>query len=231
MKLTIFNGSPRGKGSNTKILMDHFCKGFNAAAAEMNTAENLLKVNVAYLVHTDKMEEFLELFEESDKIILAFPLYTDSVPGIVKFFIEQLEPFCGRENNPDMGFVVQSGFPEAVHSRAVEKYLEKLTKRLGCKYLGTVIKGGVEGIQVQPPRMTRKLFDSFYRLGFHFGKTGAFDETIVRELAKWERLPGWVLVLFRILAFTGMANMYWNTQLKKNKVFDKRSSKPYQGLF
>ncbi len=230
MKLTIFNGSPRGKRSNTKILMDHFCKGFNDAAAEVNTEENSLKVNVAYLVHRDEMEEFLELFEEADKVILAFPLYTDSVPGIVKYFIEQLEPLCGRENNPDMGFVVQSGFPEAVHSRAVEKYLEKLARRLGCKYLGTVIKGGVEGIQVQPPRMTQKLFDSFYGLGVHFGKTGAFDEAIIRELVKWERLPGWALVLLRFLALTGIANMYWNTQLKKNNVFSERSSRPYERL-
>ncbi|MCX6582455.1 MAG: NAD(P)H-dependent oxidoreductase [Candidatus Aminicenantes bacterium] len=225
MKLTIFNGSPRGKGSNTKILMDHFCKGFNAAA-EVNAVENNLKVNVAYLVHTDKMEELLELFEEADKVILAFPLYTDCVPGIVKYFIEQLEPLCGRENNPDMGFVVQSGFPEAVHSRAVEKFLEKLTRRLGCKYLGTVIKGGVEGIQVQPPRMTRELFDSFYRLGVHFGKTGAFDETIIRELAKWERLPGWRLVLYKFAAFTGIANFYWNSQLKKNNAYAESFAKP-----
>ena len=28
MKLTVFNGSPRGKKSNTAILLEHFLKGF-----------------------------------------------------------------------------------------------------------------------------------------------------------------------------------------------------------
>ena len=28
MKLTVFNGSPRGKKSNTTILLEHFLKGF-----------------------------------------------------------------------------------------------------------------------------------------------------------------------------------------------------------
>ncbi len=28
MKLTVFNGSPRGKGSNTRVFLEHFLKGF-----------------------------------------------------------------------------------------------------------------------------------------------------------------------------------------------------------
>jgi len=55
------------------------------------------------------------------------------MPGIVKVFIESLEPLCSREGNPDVGFIVQSGFPEAIHSRYVEKYLEKPSLRLGCR--------------------------------------------------------------------------------------------------
>ena len=45
-------------------------------------------------------------------------------------------------------FIVQSGFPEAIHSVCIEKYLKKFTSKLNCTYLGTVIKGGVEEIQV-----------------------------------------------------------------------------------
>lgn len=235
MKLTIFNGSPRGKGSNTKILMDHFMKGFDeAAAAAVKAAEGeeeqpKFKTNIAYLVKTGDMEEFLEIFEESEKIILAFPLYTDAMPGIVKHFIEQLHPFCSQENNPDIGFVVQSGFPETIHSRYVEKYLEKLAKRLGSKYLGTVIKGGVEGIQVQPSWMTGKLFDAFYRLGLHFGKTGEFDKEIIQLLAKQERMSGFARFIYRLLSLTGFTNFYWNHQLKKNNAYDQRFARPYSG--
>jgi len=220
MKLTLFNGSPRGKGSNTKILLEHFTRGFT------ETNEN--QFELAYLVKVDEMEEFIEMFQEAERVLLAFPLYTDSMPAIVKHFIENLEPLCDRENNPEIGFIVQSGFPETIHSRYVEKYLKKLAQRLGCKYLGTVIKGGVEGIQMKPPWMTRKLFDAFYRLGVHFGKTGTFDEEIIQSLANRERMSGFTRALFRLLAITGLTNFYWDTQLKKNNAYEQRFDKPYE---
>jgi len=56
------------------------------------------------------------------------------------------------EDNPSLGFLVQSGFPEGLHSRYVERYLESWQKRLGCPYLGTIVKGQREGVRLmQPP--------------------------------------------------------------------------------
>jgi NAD(P)H-dependent FMN reductase len=220
MKLTLFNGSPRGKGSNTKLLLEHFTRGF------LETEEN--KVELGYLVKVDEMEELVEMFQDAERVILAFPLYTDAMPGIVKHFIENLEPLCGMKNNPEIGFIVQSGFPEAHHSRFVEKYLEKLAERLKCRYLGTVVRGGVEGIKIQPPRMTKNLFDSFYGLGLHFGKTGAFDEEIVHSLARMENMSAFRRFIFKILGFTGLTNFYWNMQLKKNNAYANRFDRPFE---
>ena len=138
MRLTVFNGSPRGKGSNTKFLLEHFLNGF------MTTDGN--SYEMVYLNRLKDSDKFIKFFQEAEQVLLAFPLYTDAMPAMVKTFIESLEPLCGREGNPDIGFIVQSGFPEAIHSRYIERYLEKLAIRLGCRYIGTVIKGGVEGI-------------------------------------------------------------------------------------
>ncbi|MCD6375041.1 MAG: NAD(P)H-dependent oxidoreductase [Caldisericaceae bacterium] len=219
MRLTVFNGSPRGEGSNTKILLEHFINGF------MTTEGNIYEL--AYLSRVKESDNFVKLFREAEHVLLAFPLYTDCMPAIVKTFIESLEPLCGKKGNPDIGFIVQSGFPEAIHSRYVERYLEKLAARLGCRYKGTVIKGGVEGIQAKPARMTRKLFESFYQLGKTFGETGKFDEQIVRKLAKPEKLSRFDLWILKLLDKVGLANSYWNTMLKGNNAFEKRFDKPY----
>lgn len=228
MKLTIFNGSPRGKGSNTKILLDHFSRGFTETSHIDETGETVPnKIESAYLIKVDDMEEYVEMFREAERVILAFPLYTDAMPGIVKHFIECLEPLCGTKNNPEIGFIVQSGFPEPAHSRYVEKYLEKLARRLQCKYLGTVVKGGVEGIRIQPPGMTKTLFDAFYRLGLEFGKSGTFDGEIVRSLAPRERFSGLMRFGFALLKWTGLPNFYWNKQLKTNNAYEKRFARPY----
>jgi len=220
MKLTAFNGSPRGKGSNTKILLDQFIDGF------MRNSDN--SHEIAYLNKVKDAETFSAMFKEAEQVLLAFPLYHDSMPAIVKSFIEMLKPFGGRQRNPGIGFIVQSGFPESIHSKYVERYLEKLSKRLRCQYLGTIIKGGVERIKARPPWMTRKLFKSFYQLGKTFGETAEFDSRIITKLAKPERFSKIFLLLFKILDKTGLTEFYWNDQLKKNNAYEKRFDRPYK---
>ncbi|MBI5748829.1 MAG: NAD(P)H-dependent oxidoreductase [Nitrospinae bacterium] len=215
MQLTVFNGSPRGKGSNTKVLVDQFLDGF------MKGNGNSYKI--VYLNTTKDSDYLIKMFEEAEKFLLAFPLYVDSMPTIVKTFIESLEPLCGRKENPDIGFLVQSGLPESIHSRYVERYLKKLSARLGCSYMGTIIKGGVEGAQAKPVWMNKKLFNSFYQLGKTFGETGKFDEEIVDRLAQPERYSKIHLWLFKLFG----KFWYWDTMLKKNNAFEKRFNKPY----
>ncbi len=215
MKLTVFNGSPRGKGSNTKTILEHFLNGF------MTTGGNTYEV--VYLVHIKDSDNFIKLFEEAEQVLLAFPLYIDAMPALVKTFIESLEPLCGRKSNPDIGFIVQSGFPEPIHSRYVERYLKKLAVRLGCRYKGTVIKGGVEVIRATPNWMNKGLFKSFFKLGKTFGTTGEFNAQIMRQLLKPEKLSKWH---FRFFKLTG-DKFYWDKLLKKNNAFEKRFTKPY----
>jgi multimeric flavodoxin WrbA len=219
MKLTVFNGSPRGKESTTTILLKHFLDGF--MVTEGNTHE------LAYLNRVKDSEKFMKLFQEAERVFLAFPLYDDVMPAIVKFFIESLEPFCGRADNPSIGFLVQSGFAEANHSRYVERYLEKFARRLSCQYLGTVIKGNANRIETMPGWMTKKIFKSFNELGRTFGKTRELDKQIMLKLAKPEKFSAFQLWILRLMLKTPIANLNWNKLLKENNAFGKRHNKPY----
>lgn len=239
MKLTVFNGSPRGKSSNTKILLEQFLNGF------MTTNGNTYEL--AYLNRVNESDNLIRLFHEAEQVLLAFPLYTDAMPAIVKNFIESLEPHCNKGINHKIGFTVQSGFPELIHSQYVERYLEKLAVRLGCTYMGTIIKGGVEGIRI--PALQDKKFlklfckfvistnfagvgkllnlkqlcESFYELGRNFGETGELNKEILQKLTNPERLTKFGFWAFRLVA----QNLYWNLMLKKNNAFEKRFDKPY----
>ena len=220
MKLTVFNGSPRGKDSGTKLLLEQFINGF--MATEGNTYE------LAYLIRVEDRDNFIKLFQEAEQVLLAFPLYADAMPAVVKTFIESLEPLCGREGNADIGFIVQSGFPEAIHSRYVEKYLEKLASRLGSRYIGTIIKGQCEGIRKRPAKKTKKLFESFYQLGQIYGETGRFDEQLIRKLAQPEKFPKFIIPLLDFLLLKiGIANAHWHPEMKENNAFEKRFARPY----
>lgn len=239
MRLTVFNGSPRGKNSNTKVLLDHFLEGF--VATHGNAYE------LVYLIHVKEGKKFFNLFQEAEEVLLAFPLYTDAMPAIVKTFIELLEPLCGRAGLPAIGFIVQSGFPESTHSQYIKRYLEKLAGRLGCLYKGTVIKGGVEGIRVYPlidKRLHKwiikigkamdfagighlldkeNLCKRFYMLGKTYGETGEFDKETVKKLTCPERLTRFGFLSYRVIVH----NLYWDLMLKKNSVFEKRDNRPF----
>ncbi len=219
MKLTVFNGSPRGQGSNTKVLLEQYLKGFESNAG--NSYE------VFYLNRVKQAERFRQAFAEAEQVLLAFPLYTDAMPGLVKAFIETLEPLCGRDGNPAIGFIVQSGFPEAAHSRYVERYLEKLAARLGCSYVGAIVKGGVEGVRVRPDKANRDLFEAFYQLGRIFGETGQFDTALLHELAQPERYPRILGPLFQLFLKTKLATSYWDGQLRENGAYEERFARPY----
>jgi NAD(P)H-dependent FMN reductase len=167
MKLVIYNGSPRLEKSNSTLLINRFLNGYH------KYIDN--DVEVFYLARINAMNDYVEAFNSAENVIVIFPLYTDAMPGVVKAFFEALaanRPLSGVK----LGFIVQSGFPEGIHCENIKRYLQKFTRRLGCDYLGTLTKGGVEGIQIMPPFMTRKLFLRFYQFGEHFALTGSFRQ-------------------------------------------------------
>jgi NAD(P)H-dependent FMN reductase len=219
VKLIIFNGSPRGKGSNTRVLLEQFTRGFSENSA--NSFE------IFYLNRIQDHPKLVEQFSTAELVFLAFPLYTDSVPGLVKAFIEALAPLAGRQNNPALAFLVQSGFPEAHHSRFVEKYLKKLAARLGSRYCGTLVKGGIEGIQIKSEWMKRQSLKLFYEAGREFGQSGGFSPELLKKIAKPEKLNRTGLFIFKFLQKLGMMNFYWDSQLKKNQAVEKRFAQPY----
>lgn len=220
MRYCVFNGSPRGKRGNTDILLHKVVEGIKAAGAD--------EIEWVYLNDPISCETAPEAFQAADVVLLGFPLYTDSMPGLVKTFIDRLAPFTGREDNPRLAFLVQSGFPEAHHSRFVERYLEKLARRLNAPYAGTIIKGGCEGLRNQPKEANSSIFVVLHTLGSELAHTGAFDRDLLKALAKPEKYPRILAPLFWLILQLPFTHAYWDNQLKKNGAYDRRFARPFK---
>jgi len=214
-RLTLFNGSPRGRRGNTPILLGEFAKGFNG------------QTEMHHLVRVKSTDEFVQAFAEAECAWLGFPLYTDAMPGIVKHFIDALQPFVGRKNNPPLGFLVQSGFPEGLHSRYVERYLEKLAARLGSPYLGTIVKGNGEGVRLMPPEANQSLFEGLQSLGRGLAANGRLDAEILGRLAHPERFPAILGPVFKVFLRLPFAHAYFDEMLKKNGAYERRFARPF----
>jgi hypothetical protein len=183
-------------------------------------------VPVHYLANTSQKGEAIQSFLDAEYIIIVFPLYTDCMPAIVKEFFERLNEL-GAHPDKKIGYIVQSGFPESIHSVYTERYLEKFTRRIKAGYLGTIIKGGVEGIQMMPERMTKKLFRNFSLLGKHFAAEGGFSPRLRKTLRTPYKMSAIRKSIFWLLSQTNLTNYYWNYHLKKNKAWGKRNDQPY----
>jgi multimeric flavodoxin WrbA len=217
-RLTLFNGSPRGKRGNTVIFLEQFLKGFGGPS-EMH-----------HIIRLKETQSMLQAFAQAECVLLGFPLYTDAMPGIVKHFIEALQPLVGRPGNPSLGFVVQSGFPEGLHSRYVEHYLERLADRLGSPYLGTIVRGNGEGVRTMPTEATSDLFESLQALGGGLAMEGRLDPQILAHLAAPERYPAILNPVFRIFLRLPIAHTYFDGMLKKNGVYSRRFARPFAGM-
>lgn len=214
MKLVIINGSPRGKNSNSKVITNWMISGF----------ENIKQSTEFFVSKIKTHTQAVQSIEDNDSVLIAFPLYTDSMPGILKLFFEELESIKDARKGVKIYFVIQSGFQGANHCRNVEKYLEFLAKHMGFSYMGSAVKPSGEGLRLMPASWTRKIRKSFESLGKDIDLGRGFNEAALKKLAKFEK-PSTSLKWIINRGFG--TNMYFNSLLKKNNAYDKRFDKPY----
>jgi hypothetical protein len=220
MKLTIFNGSPKPGKNNTGILLERFVEAFTKQAGN--------EARVYRLNQLGSLTEAVSLFETSEVILIAYPLYYFAMPGGVKQFYEALEPLCGKCGHQKIAFLVQYGFIEAIHARPLEKYHIKLAKLLGCQYLGTIIKGGCDGLASAKGWSVKKILDGMDQIGLTFGETGELNPHQLLAFSAPEVEKGHSgLIMKGVLKLIN--KYYWGKMLKKNGVTVEASfAKPYQ---
>jgi NAD(P)H-dependent FMN reductase len=220
VKRLLLNGSPRGRDGNSRTILTWIAQGLEQAGAS--------EASVVDLAPDPTRAAVLQAFLCADEVVFAFPLYTDSMPGLVKGFWEAVALADRTQlQGKRVAFVIQSGFPEGIHTEALGAYLARLCERLGFVHLGTLRKGGMEGIRIMPPKSVAKIQARFVHAGQELGASGRFSPELMRSMAE-PRTFGWKgRAIIRLLGIVGLINYYWNRRLKEHGAFERRFATPY----
>ena len=217
--LLLLNGSPRGPRSNSMRMLTHLAEGWREAGGPEPV--------VLHLAKRSDFDRAVAEFATAETVVLGTPLYTDSMPALVAEFIEALEPFVGRAGNPRLGFLVQSGFSEPLHSRGLERYLVKLAARLGSECAGVIVRGGGESLQAMPDPALGRLFAQLQTLGEQLARDKHFGPETLAQIAGREGFSAATAAAMTLALKAPVAQFYWTSQLKKNGAWDQRFNAPY----
>ncbi len=213
--MLICNGSPRGEMSNSATIAKWFLKDQD---------------KVILLMKGPKHQEYLDILAAYDHIVFIYPLYVDAMPGIVKAFFERVAIADGLMAGKKVSFIIHSGFPESVHLEVLERYHRILSKKLGFVLADTIVIPGSEGFRLMPPKQNRKKQQDVMKLMDQFRIDQPFDDHLVRRLAGKRQSNKMRNFIFSLLEKTGITNLYWNSNLKRNNAYNKRFDKPYTEL-
>jgi multimeric flavodoxin WrbA len=173
MKITAFNGSPRGENGNTYVIVEEFLKGAKKAGADVENIF-LVKKNIKHClgcfgcwtktlgkcVIKDDMKKLLSKFMASDIVVLATPLYTDVVTGVMKDFMDRLIPLLDphfekdekgeyrhrkRYNKyPKIVVISNCGLPEQSHFQVLSLLSKRIARNMHSEVIAEIYRGGGE---------------------------------------------------------------------------------------
>lgn len=216
MHLVIISGAarPRSK-SNTAKVIAAFQKGFEESG---NSTE------VWYLSDRHQWESAADAFARNDRILIAFPLYVENIPGILLEFLSGLRP--KQTPGTKLAFLLQGGFPEASQSRCCEAFLETLPAQLGCGYAGTLIKGDMFGTGFVGEKTREKMLVPFTVMGRTFAEAECFEKSAVDSFAGPEYMSGKEIRMYNLLG-KHISRFFTGYIAKKLGCRSKLDAKPY----
>jgi len=216
----LLSGSPRGKMSTSYSLLEYLKTQLEGLGKSCE-----LFISHKILRNEDDFDNFCDLLDDADYLVLAAPLYVDSLPSHV---IETLTRLLKRkrnnssDENPKFLAIVNNGFPEQQQNHLALQMCNQFAQEANLQWIGGVPFGG--GAIIGGARL-----DSTGGRGRH--ARSAMD-ILAEALSKNEELPEDCIsrinkrVVPRRL-YIMIAHQGWKKQSGSNKVRDRLEDQPY----
>jgi hypothetical protein len=174
--------------------------------------------------NAERQEELVRQFAAADLVILACPLYVDSLPADTTLTLERLARECTESPSPSKGFVaiLNCGFVEARHNDIALAICRQFAREAGITWLGGLAIGGGGMIDAQPLEKLGSRCAPLVRAldlsADAFARGVAIPEE-AEQLARKRTVPGW---MYRAFAHWGMKR-----SMRKHGCLARARAKPY----
>ena len=240
-KILVLNGSPRGRNGYTFHYLNRFIQGLETGGASVETVElgqkkinpctgcfHCWKNNTGRCIQDDDVNDLYDIYHDADLIIYAFTLYWDTVPGILKNFIERgfclehpyMIPGISKTRHPrrtpkNQSFFVFSvcGFPEPSHFDSVKAYFKSISHNAHIPFIGGIYRPACMFLPNDPMyyRTYHLVLDSIQQAGESLYQYGKIDSKTIKA----------VQTKIDPKEFQLHANKYWENVVLKNDYFVK----------
>ena len=135
-------GSPRTKKSTSASLGGYLFEQFNARNIETQTIQIYTSIN-----SQKRMDEMYTAIDNTNLVVLAFPLYVDTLPAPVISALEKIAAHRQGNISPvRFAAISNCGFPEAEHNATALATCEEFARGTGFSWMGSLALGGGEGL-------------------------------------------------------------------------------------
>ncbi len=218
---TLLVGSPKGPNSTSNSLGTYLLEKLE----QKGVISEKVYINQC-LISEEKQGDMLRLVDKSELIILAFPLYVDSLHSQVIKTLELIEENeKGKLNLDKKKFVAitNSGFPEAKHNEIALTVCCLFARQVGFTWAGGLAMGGGGMISGRP----------LSELGGMVRNQKKALEIAADSLAKGEAIPEKAVVLISKIGipkwmYIWMGNRGWKQEAKHQIATKEMYNKPFK---
>lgn len=169
----------------------------------------------------------LEAVDRADLIILASPLYIDSLPHLVTKTLELIgEEHHKKERAAPQRFtcIINCGFPEAQHTDTAVAICRKFAMETGFTWAGGLGLGGGESLNAKPLKelggMVRNTVKSLDLTADALSQGKDVPQEAIELMAK-PFIPRWLYILFGGIGWKRRARKYGARKKLNNRPYEK----------
>ena len=135
-------GSPRTRRSTSASLGGYLFEQLQARGVETETIQIYTSLN-----SQTRMDAMYEAIDRADLVVLAFPLYVDTLPAPVTAALEKIAARRKGQTAPiRFAAISNCGFPEAHHNQTALAICSEYARQNGFAWMGGLALGGGEGL-------------------------------------------------------------------------------------